>query len=86
MLGAEVLTAEFVIDDKVSETETTVANKKSQEKGAVLKNKLITGKARKKASTDAHVVRDRPPKRKASDPGKRRKPLIFITCSTSTTV
>ncbi|XP_040199222.1 protein TASOR 2 isoform X4 [Rana temporaria] len=71
--GAEVLTAEFVIDDKVSETETTVANKKSQEKGAVLKNKLITGKARKKASTDTHVVRDRPPKRKASDPGNRKK-------------
>lgn len=71
--GAEVLTAEFVIDDKVSETETTVTNKRSQEKGAVLKNKLHTGKARKKASTDTHIVRDRPPKRKASDPGNRKK-------------
>ncbi|XP_077328016.1 protein TASOR 2 isoform X2 [Lithobates pipiens] len=71
--GAEVLTAEFVIDDKVSETETTVTNQKSQEKGAVLKNKLHTGKARKKASTDTQIVRDRPPKRKASDPGNRNK-------------
>ncbi|CAI9549394.1 unnamed protein product, partial [Staurois parvus] len=71
--GAEVLTAEFVIDEKVSETETTATNKRNKEQNTVIKNKTITGKSRKMASTDPQLMRDRPPKRKASDPGNRKK-------------
>ncbi|XP_018421258.1 PREDICTED: protein FAM208B [Nanorana parkeri] len=72
--GAEVLTAEFVHDDKASETETTATNKRNKVQTTVLKNKVILGKQKKiAAAEDSYLIRDRPPRRKASDPGNRNK-------------
>ncbi|KAM5172059.1 LOW QUALITY PROTEIN: protein TASOR 2 [Mantella aurantiaca] len=72
--GAEVLTAEFVNYDKVSETETTASDKKDKP-NVVLKNKVTAGKPRKASSAEETppAVRERPPKRKASDPGNKNK-------------
>ncbi|XP_072257964.1 protein TASOR 2-like isoform X2 [Pyxicephalus adspersus] len=71
--GAEVLTAEFINDDKTGEMDTTGADKRNRQPNTDPKNTITTGKPRKTVSTEDTFVRERPPKRKASDPGNRNK-------------
>ncbi|KAM3924346.1 protein TASOR 2 isoform 2-T2 [Leptodactylus fuscus] len=69
--GAEVLTAAFIHDEKRQTTEKIASNKTNEEnKDMTPKTKAITRKPRKVLAPEKHVP-DRPPKRKASNPGNK---------------
>ncbi|KAM9311769.1 protein TASOR 2 [Gastrophryne carolinensis] len=72
--GAEVLTLQFVDDDKISITETSILDKKNKLQDTFIRDKIITRKPKEKSPVKEVILRtDRPPKRKASDPAYRYK-------------
>ncbi|XP_063782857.1 protein TASOR 2 isoform X3 [Pseudophryne corroboree] len=73
--GAEILTAAFVQDEKIKTSQKIVLSKRIEEfRSTTPKSKVVKRRPRKiLAPEDSFRVPDRPPKRKASEPGKRNE-------------